>query len=349
MRLGHRIRTGLTMALPMVAVAVAGGARAEDPGMARPVGPCVAGQVCRFEDPEDIADLKGTPWLVVSQGPGLAGFDTATQAVQPIAIGGMPCLPGSHGGGIGVRRERGGYRLVRILHGASGDAVETLRVTLRRAGLQASRTGCAAAPSPYFLNDIAPLPDGGFAATHMFDRAVPRTTLETAFLSGMPTGYVVRWSPATGWRALPGTEGTFPNGLDVSPDGKWIAFAEIYGHALNRVRLDGSGRTRIRLAMQPDNVTALGGARFLVVGGTGTPMTSTKRCPELKRPGCGFPARAVVVNFARGNVTTLVESGGASTPGFSVGVRKHGQIYLGTAFGDRITVVQADRTLVQLP
>jgi sugar lactone lactonase YvrE len=330
--------------------------------VARAVGPCTAQQVCTFADPEDLADLVGTPWLMVSEGPvggssGLSAFNTKTGTIIRFSANdiGPSCLAEARGGGIGVRREAGGYRLVRILHaprtgaGLNADAVETFRITLDGHAPRLERTACVAAPSPYFLNDIAAMSDGGFAATHMFDPAIPRDQREAAFLAGIPTGYLVRWTPVTGWTRIPHSEGSFLNGLDVSRDGRWLAFAETYGRQINRIRPDGSGRTTVRLAMQPDNVTALGDGRFIVVGGTGKPLISTRRCPELRRPGCGFPAMAARVDFDRSRVQPMVTGGGVSTPGFSVGLVKRGRLYLGTAFGDRITIVSLGRLPVDLP
>jgi hypothetical protein len=329
--------------------------------VARPVGPCIATQVCAFADPEDIADLTGTPWLMVSEGAidgssGLTAFETATGMIIRFSAEdlGPSCLADARGGGIGVRREAGGYRLVRILHrtyaGANAtDAVESFRITLVGHTPHLGRTACVVAPAPYFLNDIVPLPDGGFAATHMFDPAIPREKREMAFLAGLPTGYLVRWSAAGGWVRIPGSEGSFLNGLDASPNGRWLAFAETYGRAIDRIRPDGSSRSRLELAMQPDNVTAVDDGTFVVVGGTGKPLVSTRRCPELRRPGCGFPAMAARVDFDHARVTTIAVGNGVSTPGFSVGVLKRGRLYLGTAFGDRITVLKVGKKPVVTP
>lgn len=86
-----------------------------DGDVARPVGPCTAARVCAFSDPEDIADLVGTSWLMVSEGAGngnsgLAAFDTATGKIIRFLTDtlGPSCLTDARGGRIGVRREAGG-------------------------------------------------------------------------------------------------------------------------------------------------------------------------------------------------------------------------------------------------
>lgn len=330
-------------------------------GMAASLGPCGDASLCGFADPEDLADLAGSRWMLVSQEAapgesGLAAIDTRTGEVVRYPAFGAACLAGARGAGIGIRREGAGYRLVRVLHGPAGadaspgvDAVQTYRVTIVAGAPRIAAVGCITAPAAYFLNDVVPLPDGGFAATHMFDRAIARPLREADFLAQRPTGSVVRWSPAAGWRRLAGGEGSFPNGIEATPDGRWIVFAETYGRRVNRLSIDGGRRTSVALDMQPDNITALSGNRFVVAGGTGAPLVSTRGCPALRRPGCGFPAMAVTVDIARGRVTPMAISAGAQTPGFSVGLVKSGRLYLGTAFGDRITPVRLGRRPARLP
>lgn len=355
-RLGVAI-AALATALLMIAAAPA------DPtsGMAGSAGPCSEAELCGFADPEDLADLAGSRWMLVSQEAaqgesGLVALDARTGRAVRYPAFAAACLAGARGGGIGIRREGAGYRLVRVLHGAAGadaspgiDAVQIYRVTIGAGAPRIEVVGCVTAPASYFLNDAVPLPDGGFAATHMFDRAVARPLREADFLAQRPTGTVVRWSPGAGWRRLAGGEGSFPNGIEASPDGRWIVFAETYGRRVNRLASDGGRRTSVALDMQPDNVTALSGSRFVVAGGTGAPLVSTRGCPALRRPGCGFPAMAVTVDVARGRVIPIAISAGARTPGFSVGLVKSTRLFLGTAFGDRITAVHLGRRPVQLP
>jgi hypothetical protein len=303
---------------------------------------CV-GTLSGFTDPEDIAALPGTSSIVISQqsedGPakGIVILDTRrgrrTIIKNPPAA--EPCTLG-RGGGIGIRREGSNYRLMRIVH-AAADTIEVWRVSMTGRTPRAVRTACIHIPTSLYLNDIAPLPDGGLIATHMFDRTIEPMKRNRMFLSGAPTGWVARWSARSGWSRVPNSDGAFSNGIDVSPDGRWIAFAETYGHRINRIRPSGHDRTSIRLAMQPDTVTAFGSSRFVVAGGTGAPMASTRNCAALNRSetrqGCAFPAAALTVDFETGRIRSIVRSDGASTSGLSVGLVSGSSLWLGTAFG----------------
>jgi sugar lactone lactonase YvrE len=365
----HRKATLARLIVTLALGAASGPAAAApwNPGVAHAVGPCATGQICTFHGPEDIVDLAGTPWLLISQQEpkdasiGLAALNTDTGEIIRYDPAGFPasCVDNARGGGIGLRAEAGGYRLVRLVHagglGAAishptiADGVETYRVAITAGRPVLTRTACVQAPVDYFLNDIAALADGGFAATHMYDRSGDAAAREAKFLASQPTGFVVRWSPKSGWSQIPNSEGSFPNGIDASPDGRWIAFAETYGHVISRIGVDGSGRERIPLAMNPDNVTALADGRFVVAGGTGEPLVSTRGCGPFSKAGCGFPAAAMVVDFAKGSVTPIVTSGGDTAPGFSVAVIKAGKAYIGSSSGDRVTVVTLGAEPVALP
>jgi hypothetical protein len=361
-------RTIFAVALLLGAAPAAGEPRpAYAPGGAKAAGACRADQLCVFRNPEDLVDLAGTPWLIVSQHDpadarlGLSAIDTRSGRSVPIegSKDQPDCIPNIRGGGIGIRREGGGYRLVRIVHQGSyieaatvptaNDAVETWRVTVDAAGPHLRRTACIVAPLPLFLNDIAALPGGGFAATHMFDRAGTPAPRTARFLAGQPTGYATRWTPAAGWRTIPNSDGVFPNGIDATPDGRSLAFAETYGHRLTVIHPDGSGRREIKIALNPDNVVWAGGSTFVVAGGNGEPLKSTAGCAPYRLPGCAFPAAALLVDTTTGKVSPLAISAGAEIPGFSVALRKAGKLYLGSSTGDRLTVLDARTPPVTLP
>jgi sugar lactone lactonase YvrE len=230
---------------------------------------------------------------------------------------------------------------VAIEHGEH-DTVEVFQVAIAADGPRLTWIGCVDAPAPYFLNDIAALPQGAFAATHMFDRAAaardPKAQ-QARLLAGEPTGYAVRWSAAEGWAKVPNTDGSFPNGMDASADGRTLYYAETYGHRVSAIGLDGSGKRSIAVAMQPDNVTVAADGAVIVAGGTGAPITSTAGCAAFRPQGCGFPSALLRLDFAVGAATPLFSDDGTKMSGASVGVVAGGRLYVGTSFGDRITVI----------
>jgi sugar lactone lactonase YvrE len=82
--------------------------------------------------------------------------------------------------------------------------------------------GCALPPDQAILNDVVALPDGGFLATKMYSssRTTPGILTLGRALLGMETGEVLEWQPGAGFREVPGTRGSIPNGIEVSDDGE---------------------------------------------------------------------------------------------------------------------------------
>jgi len=70
------------------------------------------------------------------------------------------------------------------------------------------------------FNSVAALPDGGFAATNFQGRGDPNGRAKLA--AGDTTGELWEWHPGAGWKKVPGSETSGPNGLEVSKDGKWF-------------------------------------------------------------------------------------------------------------------------------
>ena len=66
--------------------------------------------------------------------------------------------------------------------------------------------GCVVAPESVGLNSVVALPDGGFAVTNF----------------QLTAGELWEWQPDAGWATVPGSETNGPNGLVVSPDGRWF-------------------------------------------------------------------------------------------------------------------------------
>ncbi len=322
-------------------------------------GPCTqspgATQICSFADPEDMVKIPGTKWILVSeQGdqPGSSGFaliDTKTLRVTGIKAsdiepGAAPqCLGAFHLGGIGLRREGGVLRLVAIEHGADKrEAVASFDVDAMPAIPTLKWAGCALAPAPLFLNSITALPSGGFAATHMFDRTIAAkdpAAQKQRFLAKESTGYAVMWSASGGWQKIPNSDGSFPNGIDSSLDGKTLYMAETYGHRIDAFALDGSNRRSVPVAMQPDNVRVTDKGEVIVAGGTGIPIVSTEGCAKFRPQGCGFPSAVVRIEFGSASVSKLFSDDGTKVPGASVGLLTDGKLFIGTSFGDRVTVV----------
>lgn len=331
----------------------------ETASAAGPVPPCdVAGNdLCGIDRPEDLATLQSSRWLVVSNAstteplllvdlrskrrvPATLEPDSRRRAGDPACTARPARLAA---GGNDLRRMEGGLRLAVLNRSSNGERIELL--SLRERDGRTRWLGCVEVPARYAINDVALGPDGSIYASHMFERPASQsdaTALRRAFLERRPTGLALVWKTGMGWTELPGTELSFANGIAVSRDGKWLAVSGTYSQALVVVPIGSASRggaaTRLALPLQPDNLSPVGPASFLVTGHTGVPVTGVDACRAPNPIPCGFPFAVALVEVS-GSTDVVYAHDGTAIPGASVAVQRGSLLYLGSAFGDRISIV----------
>lgn len=232
---------------------------------------------CGVNNAEDLVALRGTPWIVASHlnldldsgmPPTRYGFGPL-QAVRidtrevrrlfPASDSEVswdrktypdcakpPQMLSSHG--LGVRPlGKNRFRLYAANHGER-HSVEIIDVEVDDRGPRATWRGCAVVSVEdlgVWPNGVAPMPDDGF------------------ILSGYN---LATWQPGRGWKKFPSFKGFMPgeplvrggelgfsNGVEVSPDGKWIFIADGLRSAVVRVPIDGGEQTAIKVD-HPDNL-----------------------------------------------------------------------------------------------
>jgi hypothetical protein len=275
-------------------------------------------------------------------------------APQPNTFGIAGCAP------PGLRRPRGfdvrlmpeGWWLIAVItDGADGarltQRVEYVQLAHDDSGWVARWLGCVPVPDALFLNDVALSPAGGIYATHMFQRSEGWRAVWTRvrMFFGADTGFVVIWDNAKSWRPLANSQGAFPNGLAADPTGSVLFVAYTYNTAGNVKRFDLLSGTHkaADVPLRPDNFTwtadPVTKAHTLVTAGaTGLRMLSTRDC-ESKKPACGFQFAVAAIDAASLSVQRLYADDRQASPGASVAAKLGETLYLGTAFGDRVTVV----------
>jgi hypothetical protein len=342
-------------------------------GQSESIRDCVARggiePICGFENPEDLAVMPGGTWLVVSQFAGAGGevggslvafrpSDGRRHALFPDPDGepsrgqaesdderwGSPECPGPpdpeafgpHGIDLDVRA----HRLAVVNHG-DREAVELFEVGHDRRGLALFWRGCVPIPEDVWANDVALLPDGGFVLTRMlgakgFDRIL--SILQMFF--GGNTGWVLEWTPGEGVDRVPDSQGSGPNGIVVSRDGRTIYFAEWSGSRLVRLRRDGDGnvldRRSIDLPHHPDNITWTRSGELLVTGQIG-PLGELLACGDTEEGTCALPFSVIRVGPGTLDTMLVLEHDPAVAHGAgTVALEFRGDILIGTFDGDRL-------------
>ena len=114
--------------------------------------------------------------------------------------------------------------------------------------------GCVLAPDPIGLNAVVGLSDGGFVATNFSGREEVAGT--PAGKRGRDHRRAVGMAQGTGWKTIPGSETSGPNGVELSNDGKWLYMAAFGSQSLVRLSRGQASvkRDSVPLGFRVDNI-----------------------------------------------------------------------------------------------
>ncbi|MFT4230244.1 MAG: SMP-30/gluconolactonase/LRE family protein [Microbacterium sp.] len=315
-----------------------------------------------FRAAEDLALLGDSGWMITSSmQPDPQTFFVHVQTRERVAAypqamrvaGDRAIYPDAEpvsGGifhGLAVRAGADGIHTVyQINHagmlGSSAEtgreAVEVFEVDTR--GAVPSLTWVGAVPLPPWAvgNDLCVLPDGGFAVTNMRfagDDFRPR------LLEGGPTGNVIEWRGTDlPWRIAEGTDLNLPNGIEVSPDGRYYYVSLTARRELVRIRRDdphGDRRT-IRTPFMGDNLTWGRDGRLLLTGQDTDIETMLAEFADPARTDRGYPFGVVAIDPDTLECETVAWHAGSELVA-TTAVDAGGEYWIGSSHGTRIAVV----------
>jgi hypothetical protein len=253
--------------------------------------------VCGQAGPEDLAVVPGGEWVVAGGDTGSDGalrlirvsdrtttilFPSATARERPDGKTYDSC-PGPIGAaekaslkfkthGLSIRAGAGSVHTLHVVFHGSRESIEVFELDAGVTPPVVTWIGCVLAPDPVGLNAVVGLPDGGVVATNFSGREEvanrPRVN------AGEITGELWEWHHGTGWKKIPGSETSGPNGVLLSNDGKWLYVAAFGTQSLVRVsRGEGSvKRDTVSLGFRVDNIRwAPDGSIFAAGPGGGAP------------------------------------------------------------------------------
>jgi hypothetical protein len=250
------------------------------------------------------------------------GPDAATFAPHGIATRAL----GNHGVELLVVEHGGGQFVDRFVLDVRSDSPPRV-ASATQVAMPEGTTG----------NSVAPLPDGGFVVTSMYDPRDP--AYADAFALAKPTGAVWRHSPNTGWSTVSKVRFSAANGIAVSKDGEFVFVTEWAARRVWRIPLRKGKPVSMPVAFNPDNLRWTDAGDLLVVGQTAS-ARALLDC-EPKRLPC--PMGYVVARIDPGSlgVKPLFDGDDASyaASGFGSGtgaIQVGASLWVGTYFGDRI-------------
>lgn len=315
---------------------------------------------CRFQNPEDMAVAPQGGRLLVSQMGGMDGsppgdlaiYDPQSGRIEVLfpradladdrSWGDADCPPpelaafAPHGLDV-VHRSDGSWMLLVVNHGMR-ESVELFEVTDQGDAVMLSWRGCAEGPDQAAFNDVVGRRDGAFYVTQMFPQDSQLSAMLAGGLLGSDTGFVYGWSQAGGWSKVAGSDGPFPNGIEMSEDEQALYINMYLAGEVRKLDLTTGQVVAVVEVDSPDNSTWAADGRLLVATHVDG-LLELMNCQGLAEGSCGFAFRIVALDAGNLSQETLIEHRGAPMGGATVALEMDGDLYLGTFAGDRIARV----------
>lgn len=343
---------------------------AEKPGMLAACDREAINRICGIQNAEDMALLPSGDWLVYSemffevdtehtvfgslgaintetkQVVSLFGEDVANWVDDSLALFGDESCPGKPdpskfgGHGLDVRRLDDGTILLAAVNHGDREAIELFSVDESGEIPVASWRGCIFLDRDDLHNDVAIAADGGlyFARFLSNPHHVNLTLVKEIFLLLMEksNGFVYYWSQSGGLQVVPDSEGSAPNGISISRDGRSLYIAEWGTKKVYRLMLEDKQviRDEVALEVSPDNFSWSPNGKLMVTGQSGDPLSNI-RCIEMTPATCDIPYGIYELDPETLAVRELHKGTGAA----SVSVVAGNKMYVGTFAGDNIEII----------
>jgi hypothetical protein len=220
------------------------------------------------------------------------------------------------------------------------ESVEILDIAAERETVQVRWVGCVLMPAGTLANAVAPLPDGGFVVTSMFDRSDPDRWKKLA--EGIDTGVVYRWEPNEALTRVTGTEASGNNGIVVDAAGT-LFVAAWAGKAVLRLRLNHGVVTResVPLDFLPDNLRWAPDGSILIAG---QKRDLSKFFEPCQPAPCRIPWAAARLNPRTLQVTVITQGDGTDFSDATSALEVDHEIWLGSAESDALAIYERDAT-----
>ena len=247
--------------------------------------------ICGLVNSEDLIWLSGDNWIVASNY-SYEPDSAALYLVDPVERSYTELFPGdsprfnfmrnrfadcpgapdmqnfaTHGLSL-ISRSENLHWLYVTTHG-NRESVEVFEIDSSAAKPMATWVGCVIMPENASINSVVALEDGSFLTTRIADRGHGPELIKE-LLSGAITGFVYEWHPGGKVRMAPGTRMASPNGIVMSPEGKWVFVASWGRHQVVRYlrQNDGSLKKNATLELEfgPDNLRLTSDAKILATG-----------------------------------------------------------------------------------
>lgn len=322
----------------------------EDKGVLHPV--------CGLQSPEDIAIVPGGEYLLLSELGGMGARagrivlfkveDESWQAIFPLANAVSPAdLQGDercteppsasmspHGTHL-VQLDDGSWRYLVVNHGER-EAVELFSLVSSHNGApELHWQGCVFPAENTVMNDVVGLADGDVIYTRMFH---PDNFMgELRGMLGFTSGDVWRWNKDAGLRLLPGTEGALTNGIELSPDGRFIFINQYMNKEVHKYDLAAETVVGVGQVPNVDN-SAWGPDGELWLASQASDVATYTACTKDPTVTCGMGFEIVALDPETMDSRVIFKHQGPPMGAATVATPLGDKVYIGSFLGDRLLV-----------
>ena len=306
---------------------------------------------CGFKNAEDLTLTPDNNFLVMTGFSALPDtfvskmylFDLQKQSEVELAItlgesswGDQSCIRNTldfspHG--LSLMKRPDGVHQLAITNHLPNETVEMFELIKSNSAWSLVWRGCVAAPANSLFNDVTLKGNGQFYATEMYKADMPFSDLLAAGTSKMDTGQVWHWQGDQGYRAVTGTEGSFPNGIALSNDEAHLYINYWFAGKTTKFNLSSSTVEFEHSGGLADNLTNINGDIWVATHDM--TIDQLGECPS-SLPQCLLPF--TIYNLSGDDLSEQAvysfdsDVFGAAT----VAIPHKGRVWLGTFHGDRI-------------
>ncbi len=308
-------------------------------------------------NPEDLVEIPGTPWILVSgMKPSMGGSGRiyaikrgeSKQATEIFPASARPARPdresfperlgepdpllfAPHGINVqDVTRER--CQLLVVNHGGR-ETVEVFDVDLSGETPRLCWRGGISMPPHTSANGVASDDAGEIFATSMFD---PSDDYVSKFAKGEATGHVWKWSVKKGWAKAQDVPLSAANGIAVSADGRWLFVSEWAARKVRRYALDGSLKEKIiNVDFLPDNIRWTADGKLVIAGQNASPQ-DLFGCEGREGSPCPQAFTVIEVDPTTMEHRVLLRAGDDRFNGGTGAIRVGQEIWVGSFHGDQV-------------
>lgn len=306
--------------------------------------------ICGVTAPEDLETTPDRKFLVVTQ---YASFRTrgatsdllllnlATRQLTPLPVaidrkagwGDPACQPpgGLSPHGTSLTRRSGGLWQLFVVNHHDRESIEMYELKPAGSSWTLSWHGCVVSQKDF--NDVAALADGSFVGTHPTALNQAGAPAGDPF-QGQPTGWVARWTAATGETELTGTRLSYPNGVVASADGHYLYINGFGSRDVQRYDVSAGRIVAVaKVEFMPDNLTWTPRGQLLAAGVKG----ARGNCPEGSTTPCISAFGIARIDPSTMRATPIFDSQARGiASGVSVALEAGADVYVGAFQGDRI-------------